>query len=79
MDSSYTGTPPKHEKEDDESCVDLTMFDTENNKSSSVDLKMFDTEDSRSSDPDDCCHHIEKVSTSIQMFSIFIISLIITN
>jgi hypothetical protein len=63
MDSSHT--PPKHEKEDD--------------KSSSVDLKMFDTEDSNASDPDDCCHRIEKVSTSIQMFSIFITSLIITN
>jgi hypothetical protein len=46
---------------------------------SSIDLKMFDTEDSKSSDPNDCYHHIEKVSTSIQMFSIFIISLIITN
>jgi hypothetical protein len=55
------------------------MFDTEDNKSSSVDLKMFDTKDSNSSDPDDCCHHIENVSTSIQMFSIFITSLIITN
>jgi hypothetical protein len=32
-----------------------------------------------SSDPDDCSHHIEKVSTSIQMFSIFITSHIITN
>jgi hypothetical protein len=31
------------------------------------------------SDLDDCCHHIEKVSTSIQMFSIFITSLMITN
>ena len=40
---------------------------------------MFDTEDDKSSDPNDCCHHIEKVSTSIQMFSIFITSLIITN
>jgi hypothetical protein len=55
------------------------MFDTEDDKSSSVDLKMFDTDDSKSSDPDDCCHHIEKVTTSIQMFGIFIISLIITN
>jgi hypothetical protein len=50
---------------DDESSVDLTMFDTEDDKSSSVNLKMFDTEDSKSSDPDDCCHHIETVSTSI--------------
>jgi hypothetical protein len=64
MDSSHT--PPKHEKEDDKSSsVDLAMFDTEDEKSSSVDLKMFDTEDSNASDPDDCCHHIEKVSTSI--------------
>jgi hypothetical protein len=55
------------------------MFDTEDDKSSSVDLKMFDTEDSKSYDLDDYCHHIEKVSTSIQMFSIFITSLIITN
>jgi hypothetical protein len=64
MDSSHIGTLPKHEKEDDEFDVDLTMFDLENDKSS---------------DLDDCCHHIEKVSTSIQMFSIFITSLIITN
>jgi hypothetical protein len=76
MDSS--DTPPKHEEEDDESSVDLSMFDTEDDKSS-VDLKIFDTEDSKSSDPDDCCHHIEKVSTSISKFSIFITSLIITN
>jgi hypothetical protein len=76
MDSSYT--PPKHEKEDDESYVDLLMFDTENDNFS-VDLKIIDTEDSKSSDLDDCCHHIEKVSTNIQMFSIFITSLIITN
>jgi hypothetical protein len=79
MDSSHTGTPPKHEKEDDESSVDLTMFDTEDDKSSSIDLKMFDTEDDKSSDLDDCCHNIKKVSTSIQIFSIFITSLIITN
>jgi hypothetical protein len=55
------------------------MFDTEDEKSSSVDLKIFDTEDSNASNPDDCCHRIEKVSTSIQMFSIFITSLMITN
>jgi hypothetical protein len=55
MDSPHT--PPKHEKEDDESSVDLSMFDTEDDKSS-IDLKMFDTADSKSSDPDDCCHHI---------------------
>jgi hypothetical protein len=79
MDSSYTGTPPMHEKEDDESSVDLTIFDTEDDKSSPVVLKIIDTEDSKSSDLDDCCHHIEKVSTSIQMFSIFITSLMITN
>jgi hypothetical protein len=64
VDSSHT--PPKHEKEDD--------------KSSSIDLSIFDTKDDKSSsDPDDCCHHIEKVSTSIQIFSIFITSLLITN
>jgi hypothetical protein len=79
MNSSHTGTPPKHEKEDDESSVDLIIFDTVGDKSSPVDHKMFDTEDSKSSDPDNCYHHIEKVSTSIQMFSIFITSLIITN
>jgi hypothetical protein len=53
-----------YEKEDDESSVNLSMFDTDDDKSS-VDLKMFDTENSKSSDPDDCCHHIEKLSTSI--------------
>jgi hypothetical protein len=64
MDFSHT--PPKN-KED-------------NDTSSSVDLSMFDTEDDNSSsDPDDCCHHNEKVSTSIQIFSIFITSLMITN
>jgi hypothetical protein len=78
MDSSHTVTPSKHEKEDDESSIDLTMFDIEDDKSS-VDLKMFDTEDDKSSNPDDCCHHVEKMSTSIQMFSIFITSLVITN
>jgi hypothetical protein len=64
MNSFHTSTPPKHEKHDVESSVDLKMFDTEDNKSSNL---------------DDCCHHIKKVSTSIQMFSIFITSLIITN
>jgi hypothetical protein len=39
----------------------------------------MDSKDDESYDPDDCCHHIEKVSTSIQMFSVFITSLIITN
>jgi hypothetical protein len=78
MDSSHT--PPKHEKEDDKSSsIDLSMFDTEHDKSSSVDIKIFDTEDSKSSDLDDCCHHIQKVSTSIQMFSIFITNVIIIN
>jgi hypothetical protein len=72
-------TPPKHEKEDDKSFVDLAMFDTEDDKSFSVDLKLFDTEDSNAFDPDDCCHHIEKVSTSIQMFTIFITSLMVIN
>jgi hypothetical protein len=78
MDSSHNGAPSKHEKEDDESSVDLTMFDSEDDKPF-VDLTMFDTEDDKSSDPDDYCHHIKKVSTSIQMFSIFINSFIITN
>jgi hypothetical protein len=55
------------------------MFDTEDDKSSSIDLKMFEIEDSNAADSDDCCHHIEKVRTSIQMFSIFITSLMITN
>jgi hypothetical protein len=78
MNSSHT--PPKHEKYDDKSSsIDISMFDTEDDKSSSVDLKIFDTEYSKSSDPNDCCHHIENVSTSIQIFIIFITSLIITN
>jgi hypothetical protein len=54
------------------------MFDREDDKSF-VDLKIFDTDDSNASDLDDYCHHIEKVSTSIQIFSIFITSLMITN
>jgi hypothetical protein len=55
MDSSHhTGTPPKDEYEVCNSDDDLTMFD-----SSSYD------EDESSFDPDDCCHHIEKVSTNI--------------
>jgi hypothetical protein len=58
--------------------VGLSIFDTEDNKSF-VDLKIFDIENSKSSDADDCCHHIENVRTSIQVFSIFIISFIITN
>jgi hypothetical protein len=78
MDSSHTGTPPKHKKEDDESSIDLTMFDIEDDKFS-VNRQIFDSEDDKSSDPDDCCHHIEKVSTSIQMFNRFLTSLIITN
>jgi hypothetical protein len=79
MDSSHT-PPPKHEKEDDmSSSVDLSMFDTHDDKSSFVDLKMFDTEDSNAFDPDGYCHHIVKVSTSIQIFNIFITSLMTTN
>jgi hypothetical protein len=78
MDSSHTF--PKHEKEDDKSpSIELAMFDTETHKSTSVDLNIFDIEDSSASDPDDCCHQIEKVITSIQIFSIFITSLMITN
>jgi hypothetical protein len=50
MDSFHTDTLPKHEEKDDESDVDLTIFNSE---------------DGESSDPDDCCHHIENVSTSI--------------
>jgi hypothetical protein len=49
MDSSHTGTPPKHEKEDVESSVDISIFDIEDDKSS-VDIKIFDTEDDKSSD-----------------------------
>jgi hypothetical protein len=78
MDSSHTA--PKHKKEDDKSfSIELIMFDTEDDKSSSVDLVIFDIEDSNATDLDNCCHHIENVSTSIQMFSIFITSLMITN
>jgi hypothetical protein len=55
------------------------MFATDDYKFSSIDLKIFDTEDSNAFDPDNCCHHIEKVNTSIQIFSIFITSLMITN
>jgi hypothetical protein len=64
MDSSHIGAPPKHEKVDDESSMDLTEFNTEDDKSS-IDLTMFDTEDDKFHNPDDCCHHIKKVSTSI--------------
>jgi hypothetical protein len=74
MDSSrHTGTPSKHEDEDSshgQSDDDLTMF-----HSSSSD----EEEDDVYSDSDDLCHHIENVSTNIQMFSIFITSLIIIN
>jgi hypothetical protein len=64
MDSSHIA--PKHEKENDKSSsVDLAMFDTEDDKSSFIDLKIFDLEDSNAPDPDDCCQHIEKVSTII--------------
>jgi hypothetical protein len=34
MNSSHTGTPPKDEKEDDESDIDLTMFDSDDDTSS---------------------------------------------
>jgi hypothetical protein len=68
--NDYTITHPKHEDEVCSSDDDLTMFD-----SSSSD----EEEDDDSSDPDDYCHHIEKVSINSQMFSIFITSLIITN
>jgi hypothetical protein len=68
--SGHTGTPPKHEDEVCSSNDDLTMFDA-----SSSD----EEEDDESFDPDHCCHHIEKVSIAIQMFSIFITSLIIIN
>jgi hypothetical protein len=64
MDSSHIGTPSKHEKGDDESDVDLTIFYSG---------------DDKSSDLDDYCHHLKKVSTCIQLFSIFIASFIITN
>jgi hypothetical protein len=57
MDSSHTGALLKREKEDNESSVDLTLFDIDDDKFS-VDITIFDTKD-------DCCHHIEKVSTSI--------------
>jgi hypothetical protein len=78
MDSSHT--PPKYEKEDDNSSsISLSLFDTEDENFSVVDLKMFDTENSNTSNLGDGCHHIKKVSTSIQMFSIFITSLMITN
>jgi hypothetical protein len=69
-------TPPKHEKEDDESSIDLSIFDKENDKSY-VDLKMFDTEDSKSSELDHCCHHIKKMSTSIQIFSVRVLDSIV--
>jgi hypothetical protein len=71
MDSSHIDTPPKNEKADDEYNVDLTMFDLEDDDFD-VDFLMFDSKHDKSSDPDDCCHHIEMVSTSIQMFNIFI-------
>jgi hypothetical protein len=69
MDNSrHTSSPPKHKDEVCSSDNDLAMFD-----SSSSD------EDESSSKLNDYCHHIEKVSTNVQMFSIFITSLIITN
>jgi hypothetical protein len=74
MDSSHTHS--KLKKEDDKYSVDLSMFDTEDDKLFSVDLKIFDTYDSKSSDSDDCCDHIKKPSISIQIFNIFITSII---
>jgi hypothetical protein len=66
MDSSrHTGTPPKHKDEDNsygQSDDDLTIFDS---------LSSDEEKDDESSHLEDCCHHIEKVSTNIQMFSIF--------
>jgi hypothetical protein len=50
MDSNdHIGTPPKHEDEIRNSDDDLIIFDLSD----------------ESYDPDDCCHHIEKVSTNI--------------
>jgi hypothetical protein len=63
MYSSHTTL--KYKKEDDKSSIDIAIFDTEDDKASSVDLKMFDIENSNDSNLDDCCHHIEKVSTNI--------------
>jgi hypothetical protein len=54
------------------------MFDIDDDKSS-VDVTIFDTEDGNFNEPNDCYHHIEKMSTNIQMFSIFITRLIITS
>jgi hypothetical protein len=53
------------EIDDKSSSIDLTMFDIEDDKSFFIDLKIFDTADYNTSDPNDCCHHIEKVSTNI--------------
>jgi hypothetical protein len=55
------------------SYVDLKMFETDNSF-----FVNSETENSKSSDLDDCCHHIENMSTNIQMFSIFLSSLVIT-
>jgi hypothetical protein len=59
MDSSQISTTPKNEEEDE----------------SDVDLTMFHSKDDELSEPDDCCHNIKKVSTTVQIFSIFITSL----
>jgi hypothetical protein len=70
MDNSRnTDTPPKHEDEVCSSDDGLRMFDSSSDEE----------EDDESFNPDDCCHQIEKVNTSIQIFSIFITSIIITN
>jgi hypothetical protein len=39
MGSSHTSTPSKHEKEDDESSVDLTIYDTMDDKRPLLTLK----------------------------------------
>jgi hypothetical protein len=71
MDSNgHISTPPKHKDEVCNFDDNLTIFDSSSSN---------EEEDDESSDSDDCCHHIKKVNTNIQIFSIFIISLIITN
>jgi hypothetical protein len=67
--SHHTGTPLKHEDKVYSSDDDLVIFDSSSS----------DEDDESSSDPDDYCHHIEKVGTNVQIFNIFINSLIITN
>jgi hypothetical protein len=64
---SHVLLPHSSQAQDDDksSSVNLAMFDREDEKSSSVDLKIFNTDDSNASGIDDCCHHIENVSTNI--------------